>query len=255
MRYLFIHRTDYNNPGDLWSSPLHYLPRSCSGAVVDIHRLPYIHDWNVDAVVVGGGALLHRAEHLDSLMRFLGHNDWQTFTVWGAGVDISLNFRQLRHKTDLFGMREYDARYLDHWLPCASVMHPLIAQSRRTRPKHDLLIIDHWKRKPIKVTRPCTRITNNPQTMKTMIDAMAEHRWVITSSYHGVYWATLMNRRVIFCSRPWVPKVIRMRHPPLITSDLNDDDLDCSVNYPWAYEECLERNREFKTKFLELTSP
>lgn len=255
MKHLFVHRLDYSNPGDLWSTPMHYLPKTFQGAVVDVFRLNHIRDWNIDTIILGGGSLMHNQDDLHNFVRFLGNNDYQNLVVWGVGIDIANNLHKLRSRCDMFGIREYDARYSNNWVPCASVMSPLFARLRGTQPSKDILIIDHWKRKPIATDRECTRIVNRPMNIEVMLNMIADHRWVVTSSYHGVYWATVMNRRVIFCSRPWVPKVMHMKHPPWISKQFCDNDLDASLAYPEAYHECLGRNLAFRQEFFELTSP
>ena len=152
------------------------------------------------------------------------------------------------------GVREWseDPEWQQTWVPCASAYHCALPRLRKSRPTQDWLIVDHWKRRRIQFPLSATRISNYGTPMQAILEAIAGHHFVLTSSYHAAYWATLLNRRVVFCSRPWTPKVCQSRWPVPAAETFSWAMLDHAGRYPTALEEALAANRAFHRQVTNL---
>lgn len=260
MTTLYAHRIDANNPGDLWSTPWHYINKQVPGMLADILNLPVSATEEkiyFDNVIIGGGAVMHSNKMIDNLLKLLSRIEYKNLVIWGAGVDTGNYPEELIKQATLVGVREHapDTWAEDYWVPCASVMHGELPKAMKIKKQKDFLVIDHWKRSPIEVDADHTRISNSPCTIDQMLTAIAEHNYIITSSFHAVYWATLLKKRVVFCSDPYIPKCEQMRHPPVSAQHFSWELLDRSRAYKNAYEECLDANQRFFDRVLEITNP
>lgn len=252
MRNIFINRTDYGNPGDLWSSPIHYLPKRFRGFFLDCFQLndmPVISD--VDDVVIGGGALLCSNKFISQIKNYTEKTQPKRIVLWGVGIDTNLDISYFEQAA-LYGVREWlpGTVWEQRWLPCVSVMHPAITAAQSVEATQDFLVADHWKRAPIAFPAKHTRVSNNPINIESIVSAIAQHRWIITSSYHVAYWATLLKKKVIVCSRPWQPKFDHFRHPPVLAEQFSWALLDQARTYPDAYNECRSANERFMQSFM-----
>jgi len=67
---------------------------------------------------------------------------------------------------------------------------------------------------------------------------------VVTNSYHGAYWATLLGRRVV--AIPNMSKMYRFKHAPVIGRAQDWRKLAAlAVAYPEALAECRAANLAF----------
>jgi hypothetical protein len=254
MKNVFVHRRDIDNPGDINSTPFHYLDNNQRGFLVDYPNLENLSGWQFDNVIVGGGAFPNK--FASSVKKFLQNQTIKNFVIWGTGWEINdPELDDLARSAQLLGIREWlpNTAYENNWVPCVSVLHPCIEKGLKVLPTKNFLIIDHWKRQKIEFgALDHTRISNKPNSIHQVVEAIADHRWVITSSYHGAYWSILLNKRVIFISNPWIPKCATLKYHIPQAENFNFDLLDLSQKYPDAYEECRQVNLEFKEKFLSL---
>ena len=233
---------------------MHYLEKRYRGYLVDcyyLYDLPIEKD--VDNIIIGGGALFCNNKFLVQIRDYINRTPHKGLIVWGVGVDFNLDVERFQ-SSDMMGIREWfpgtDKEL--QWMPCASVFHPAIKSALKKEPTRDFLVIDHWKRAKIELEEDHTRFSNNPATIESVVSAIADHRWVITSSYHAAYWATLLNRRVIVASAPWQPKFDNLKHAPIKAEKFSRDLLDQACAYPDAYQECLQANEGFKQRFIDL---
>jgi hypothetical protein len=254
MKNVFVHRRDLNNPGDLYSSPFHYLDKNHLGFLVDYSDLSTLSGWDFDNVVIGGGGMTEK--FVSMLEPFFQQQTIKNLILWGVGWKVdNPKLDWLAQRATLVGIREWlpNTPYEHSWVPCASVLNPCIEQNVSTLPTKNFLIIDHWKRNQIQFNGPeHTRITNRSNNITSIIETIADHRWVITSSYHSAYWAILLNKRVIFVSDPWMAKCETLKYAIPSSEQFSWDLLDQTQKYPDAYEECRQVNLDFKQKFLDL---
>lgn len=252
MKILYTHRLDYDNPGDLWSSPSHYLGPKYVGITADVWHLPAMQcygDWS--AVIVGGGGIMQDRDNIDRIRSFLSRTKIQRRMIWGAGINPDIvGMDDIADAADLFGCRDWlpGTRYEKRWVPCVSVLRPEFEIYQTYRPQKDFLVIDHFKRKPIDFAVTHTRMLNSPQTLAAMIQAVADHRYVISSSYHACYWASLLKRAAIYISRPYVKKCETMKYPPVMAHEFSWRLLDQVQIYERAFADCRDTSREFMAR-------
>lgn len=252
MQNLYLFRKDYSNPGDTWSSPVHYLGDKWEGITLDVDTVHNLEDRQFDNVFIGGGALFTIKNYMNNINETLKTIKFKNLIVWGTGRGLAYNYPFLDQTPNLIGFREWEPDYFSNiidWVPCASVMHPLIKKYREVNHIKDFLVIDHWKREQIIFPAEHARITNKPQNIESMLEAISKYKWVLTTSYHAAYWATLLNKRVIVLKVETEDNKFRaFKHAPVVSNKFNWELIVSSVNYPDAYEESLTANLNFKSK-------
>ena len=83
------------------------------------------------------------------------------------------------------------------------------------------------------------------------LNFLSNYEYIITNSYHGVYWAQLLNRKVL-CF-PVKSSLFNFSHKPIfINGIINNNLLDACKNYPNFLEECIEANLKFRKRVKEL---
>ena len=76
-------------------------------------------------------------------------------------------------------------------------------------------------------------------------------RAVVTNSYHGAYWATLLGKRVTVVGGG--SKVRMLKHRPVFATAIDWwQKLEEAECYPHALEECRDRNAEFCAEIVRI---
>lgn len=171
--------------------------------------------------------------------------------LWGVGhnsrendIDsYSVVYPDYLKEFHLVGIRDYDSDY--RWVPCSSCMHPNFSNEYPIKNKvvwfeHKKRLIDnkHFDR------YPAPRMVNTGQNIEQILEFLGSAETVVTNSYHGAYWATLLKRKVVCV--PWGSKFNMFKHPPIMASDRDwETKIDDAKEYPNALEECREANVKF----------
>ena len=63
--------------------------------------------------------------------------------------------------------------------------------------------------------------------------------YIITNSYHGAYWGTLLGKKVMLVG-PWSSKFYGLKHRPFMKMKATGwfEQLDMTRNFPEALSEC-----------------
>src|SRR5690606_21033089 len=61
-------------------------------------------------------------------------------------------------------------------------------------------------------------MTNNGDDLESKLSFIADHEYIVSNTYHGVYWATLLNRKVLCL--PFKSGLFSFKHKPLYVSNL-----------------------------------
>ena len=250
MKWPYIFRVDFENPGDAYSSPMHYLGAEHSGIIVDVFAddIPEI---DVDVVVIGGGALMTNKKFLTALDKKLEKIHAKHKIVWGVGFDSDNVDINIQEQFDLFSTREYKLSQSVDWVPCSSVLHPVFDQVESTVPTQDFLVVDHFKRS-IPFEKNHTRIINRPNSIHNIVQEIAKHNYVITSSYHVAYWAGIVGRKYAVIGESLPSKFRRMKHFPVIAKTWNDDLYDQAKVWTDARYESTLANYRFSRSVEDL---
>lgn len=248
-----IYRMDPTNVGDWYCPPLRYF--DLGGLDASDIKSPRMADG--DHVVVGGGGLVS-ANFQPHMERLAARRPrLSALIAWGIGESL-INDKKgglvgpwagplpaYLKAFDLVGMRDYGTEY--RWVPCASCM--LDHFDRDYPVERDFCIYEH-KRIPIPI-EGVERRTNDGKDIDEAISFLGSARTIITNSYHGAYWATLLGRRVI--AIPNLSKMFRFRHPPVLCAPSQwRERASEAIAYPNSLEECRQANREFHRDVMEL---
>ena len=169
--------------------------------------------------------------------------------IWGAGHNQrgfgdTVKYPKWLQDFDLVGVRDFNVGF--EWVPCASCMHP--AFNKKYDIQHEVLWFEH-KKQLIKGadfgSDPVFRIVNSGQNFDQTIAILGSAKTIVTNSYHGVYWATLLGKKVI-CVDPWSSKFNSFKHPPTFAKGKDwAEKIEDAKSYPNALEECRQANIQF----------
>ncbi len=83
---------------------------------------------------------------------------------------------------------------------------------------------------------------------ESVIQFLASAEIVVTNTYHGAYWATLLNRKVIVIA-PFSNKFMGFKYEPVIVRGLKD--VKDAVHDARRYPEALSDSRELNVAFYQ----
>jgi len=179
--------------------------------------------------------------------------------IWGAGHNSeNLNGDKIKYSRYLseyrmVGLRDWhgeDSRY--RWVPCASCLHP--AFDRKYTVRNEVIWFEHKKRMFKDFgDDSIPRFVNSGNNIEQTIELLASARVILTNSYHGAYWGTLLGRKVIVMDA-WSTKFNFMRHAPMLLNSRKQHWRDCvdqAPVYPNALEQCRLANHDFWQELIE----
>lgn len=168
--------------------------------------------------------------------------------IWGAGQNASndvFEYPEEMKQFDRVGIRDFGQQY--DWAPCASCMHP--AFSKKYNIKNPVIWFEH-KKQLIKDkmfgNEAIPRFVNSGDNIEQTIELLGSAEVVLTNSYHGAYWATLLGRKVIVVGA-WSSKFKFMKHQPAFVETAQNwkDALDNAVIHNDALDECRSATQTF----------
>jgi hypothetical protein len=202
---------------------------------------------DASAIIYGGGTMnnwLHGRQHPKAKL-----------IAWGIG---SSRHRETDPWPDpdfeLVGVREWseEREVAGRWAPCASCMSLLF---NGTWPiKHEAVLFVNAS-PSIKSRYPVAvgglPVMENDRPMAEIVSFLASAEVVVTNSYHGVVWATLLRRRVVCL--PYSSKFYNFRHPPAYSRDRALDWREAAneaLVYPAALAECRAASQAFYERVM-----
>lgn len=236
-----------DNIGDLMCGPGQYLWPLISR---DLPMVPVRE--HLGNTIIGGGQIFSQLRSILASVHEVNPN--AKVVGWGVGLPpVGVNDKLVCEVTKdfaLFGTRNFDRMEQLSFVPCASCLSPLFDQAQQ--PKHEIVFYLHKRKgRTIDVPSDAPVMTNAKQHAKDVIDFIAGGETVVTSSYHGVYWAQLLGRRVICV--PYNNKFETFQHRPKIAEhgDWRVRLSSTSQTLP-LLEEYRAINHEFAKKALEV---
>ena len=279
--HISVFRKDPKNVGDWWSRPATYLPLKAQENADLVAEEPIPNEPGI--VILGGGGLGREA--FEPYLKRLARPDRKyTIIAWGVGADSVTRKKQLMpgpedmaaltayfddmdeigtriHSSDNYGG---DARY--RWVPCASCLSPLFQELRGRPAKRRIGIYEHLREPLTPHIGQGGRLwakwfgrydiaSNRGMDLEAKLTFLADSEYVLTNSYHGVFWGTILGRKVI-CA-PFKNGLFSFRHmPTYLGANGLDAALDQARAYPEALEECQAANHAFhddmRAKYGEL---
>jgi hypothetical protein len=238
-----------DNIGDIRSSPLHYFDypntEHWESKVATHGALPT----RAAAYIFGGGAITGRVTSIVSNGQLDGPK-----IAWGLGRSKKAGEKYCRSTplTDfdrdrtfftLVGTRDVNIKGAE-WVPCASCMSPLFDQDYEI--EHEVAYYLN-SRKPPEMDVP---VMTNRYQFEDAIRFLGSAATILTDSYHGAYWATLLGRNAVI-TRPYSSKLRQYKHQPIILEERAYGDSEYRV-FPEALAECREANVQFDAKVREV---
>jgi len=232
-----LHLISDDNVGDEYCSPYHYFD-----GMKRFHLRKYQATMN-ELIIYGGGAISQFSVRHQAINKTRG-------ILWGVGLTERNKLKTPHHpqykKFLLSGIRDYNAAVKNRldWVPCASCMSEVFNDI--PDPTTDVVFYGHKK------LLPFNQLNNDEMDLHKVIKHLASGEIVVTSSYHGVYWATLLGKKVICL--PFGSKFFGFKHPPAMIKKHDVRNIKHVVRtsklsqYPDALEECREKNLEFWEK-------
>ncbi len=213
----------------------------------DVRQLPQ----SGNVLIFGGGGLFHPA-FLGAMQRAVETNPAK-IAVWGAGANqhgkTQPEYPEWLGRCDLVGVRDFGTSH--RWVPCASCMHPEL--SKPIKPSHKVVVYRHATVPGnIPVIEGAPLLTNYVGSMEEAVRFLGSDEFVLTNTYHGMYWATLLGRKVIVY--PFSTRHLFAKHRPTIAApdDKLGDLMLQAVSYPDALLECREVNETFYRDYQAL---
>jgi hypothetical protein len=250
------------NIGDFASDPSLYFSWLKNASRVQLDRvgagvipIPRLGKTNV---IIGGGGLLETTlpAFMWGVARIVRNADPQRTVVWGAGLNAHGTtatppsyLKGLR----LVGLRDYlPDEY--RWVPCPSVLLPELQQDYKAT--REAVVYDNWQF-PWQVESGLPRMANNRrfasaatkrQAVSEVITFIGSAETVLTSTYHGALWATLLGRKVVL-TRPFSSKFDHFRHQPVVLGE--GEDWKNAAERAQAYPGVLDEYRTATNAFAE----
>lgn len=233
----FYHISKTANVGDTYCTPKFYFPFP-DGKIFNLDAaVP-----PCDALICGGGAIDYMLRGEKAIQ---GRVDTPIKIAWGVGASVH---RTTRHPPapegfDLTGVREF-GREGGEYVPCVTCMSPLFDRDYEIRRELSFFVNFDQKIKEPDVPAEAKRYNN--MGFEETIEFIASGETLVTNSYHGAYWATLLKRKVICI--PYSSKFHGFKFPPVMASS---DDWKSKINEGVIYTEALEDCRAINVGFHE----
>ena len=247
-----VHRIDPANIGDLFSTPARHVSFLKPARCLDICALNECNNGQLnDAVVIlGGGGLISQSYFEAGIHALLKARPTRRI-CWGAGHNDherhTIDMPAYLDTFDLVGVRDHGQRH--EWVPDASCLDPLFDQPFPI--KHGAVLYEH-PRFGKTTLRGLPRMDNSERSFSKVLEFLASGEVILTSSYHGAYWGTLLNRRVILINA-FSSKFYGFKHqPPFASEGSWKSKLSEARNFPEALAECRGANLRFSEKVRAL---
>lgn len=206
-----------------------------------MYRLKLFNIFRNDIVILGGGGLI---DCMDGWNRKINSilDKSENVIYWGGGFNRHTG-RKITEQIDisrflLFGVRDKIDGLI--WVPCPSCLSDRLKLKYPIKRKIGVVFHSEFVNQGLKKYD----WIDNHARMEDIIEFIGGSEIVLTSSYHAMYWATLMNKRVVIFN-VFSDKFLKFPYPPSVFNDDLEEAIDKSVNYPNALFECVEANERF----------
>jgi hypothetical protein len=243
-----FHRRNPRNVGDMSCTPPLYVPELARTPSLDIFRCQAAIDLRKKAVIIGGGGLLGHSAFVRHLSN-VSDSGADHLVFWGGGQNVhgtrTVAYPEILSKFTLVGIRDHGSPF--PWVPCISCLHEEFDQPKQVT--NEIVVYSH-REFVLSGINHLPALTNSESDIRKVIRFLASGETIVTTSYHGAYWGTLLGRRVVVVD-PFSSKFFAFRHPPVLCSA---DDWRAGVqraaSYPHSLAECRAANVEFAERVI-----
>jgi hypothetical protein len=170
---------------------------------------------------------------------------------WGGGYNGEYNKKLKTNfewpgwmvEFDKIGVRDWGQDL--PWTPCASCMHPALRKTHAI--KNDIIFFEH-KKQLLKDfgTDSIPRFINSGSNVEQTIELLGSANIILTNSYHGAYWGTLLKKRVVVVGA-WGAKFHAMKHSPYLLdkNELWKEGLEKTEIYDNALDDCISTTEKY----------
>jgi hypothetical protein len=245
----FIHYKNSPNSGDHYSTPAHYFDFP-GKKVFHISQLLKGLVPESTAAIFGGGSIEPVLR-----LRKIHHSISAKYKIaWGVGTSAhgKVTHGPLVDDLDLLGIREYgrEASVAGAvYVPCASCMLPQLEKTHEVR--HDVVLFVNADEKIAKPAIKGIPTLDNTASIDAILNWFGSADTVVTNSFHGVYWATLMKKKVVCL--PYSSKFHGFKFPPVMSDEASWKGAMASATvYSEALEDCRAINQTFYRRVQDL---
>jgi hypothetical protein len=235
------------NLGDQLSTPTRYVPWLSPSEQLDPHEGNFSQfqqpEQTPDLVIVGGGGqIANRVPAYDRNLHAVAASG-SLAIAWGVGHnrhdDTTLRYPAYLRRFALVGLRDWTSPY--PWAPCASCLHPALDHPQP--PVRDAVLYEHWQIPAGIANLPTMK--NSEPSVDRVVQFLSSGEVVVTNTYHGCYWATLLGRKVVLIN-PFSTKFLAFRHPPVVADPSTwPRAATAARHYPAALEQCRTATWQF----------
>lgn len=248
----FIYRRDKTNTGDWNATPLRCCPELFCGFRViehDVESVDYTSMRRGDVFIFGGGGMIDLSDKYNKIINNLLSQNLCVIG-WGFGVNHTKDnpvFRQVDFpRFRLLGMRDSRRPSYAAYCPCPSVL-----QLDCGKPGKGVGAVYH-KSNPLARLPDIPFITNS-EPLAQIEEFINRYEYIVTNSYHGMYWATLLNKKVILYGVS-SSKFDFFKYPAARWAGDLQTSLRSARNYPRAWTESRKAVKKFADSVSVLLS-
>lgn len=246
---LVIHRINKDNTGDMAADPLQYwdMPHN----LLDLDDPEFndkIQACNETIIIGGGGLLNYCADWNDRINRTLKSAQEGGIKIYGWGLGYNRHIGNCEelppinlHLFTVLGFRHIVEGY--KLIPCPSCLSPLIEYQGATELNPG--VIEHLGF-PLKEL-PYPKV-NNKDPMQKITDFIKTHNPIITNTYHGGYWTTLIGKSLILY-KPFSERHYNQLGTYIETHNHKQVKVAIDHRKP-QIPECLSKCRQINEQFL-----
>lgn len=251
-KVIFSNVNYFGNAGDYWSSPLHYYNFS-NIDYEHMHFLGFNDNPVKDKIVVigGGGLIITKTNYLNQILESVVENNKVIF--WGIGSNTSCApyYEILSHPNVLLaGVRDIQMNLTQDYIPCVSCKN-ILFDKKRTE-SGGIGLIEHPDY-PINI--PDLPKINNSSKIEEILDFIFDKSVIISSTFHGVYWSQLMNKKVLYFNdtNELNSKFLNLKHRiPICNAQDYKEKIYNLSNVTGLLEESRNLNDNFYRKLLSI---
>ena len=241
----YIHRLDFVNRGDIYCGYYKYFKYLYN---YDIH----IHDIenpNIelikenDIVIIGGGGLINAWNKWNNFINIISSKS-KNVILWSVGynniydiedITVDIDFNKIK----MISIRDYNHPSNFRYVPCATCMLPYL--NIKSSIKRDIGIISH---NYYKFDYNNYDIIYNSDNIYNIMQFIASSNIIISNSYHAIYWATLMRKKVILMYETST-RFHHFKYPPIKYSGDIFNDINLAKIYYNALDESISLTKEY----------